>query len=143
MAITPLFQQQIQAAQQQAREQGLEQGLERGRQEQQRLILSDFLLGRFGELSPKMSVFLTPLSKLSATEFTRMLLAISMLTVDELGQQQAVKLLAEYVLRRYLNESADILATAVSNLLELSVVELTVLVEELPQLSADELRARL
>ncbi|XZN95270.1 MAG: flagellar assembly protein H [Microcoleus sp.] len=143
MAITPLFQQQIQAAQQQAREEGLEQGLERGRQEQQRSILEDFLPGRFGELSPKMSVFLTPLSKLSATEFTRMLLAISMLTVDESGQQEAVKLLAEYVLRRYFNESADILATAVSNLLELPVVELTVLVEELPQLSADELRARL
>jgi flagellar biosynthesis/type III secretory pathway protein FliH len=139
MTITPLFQQQIQAAQQQAREEGLEQG----RQEQQRLILSDFLSGRFGELSPKMSVFLTPLSKLSATEFTRMLLAISMLTVDESGQQQAVKLLAEYVLRSYLNESADILATAVSNLLELPVTELTVLVEEMPQLSADELRARL
>ncbi len=139
MAITPLFQQQIQAAQQQAREEGLEQG----RQEQQRLILSDFLSGRFGELSPKMSVFLTPLSKLSATEFTRMLLGISMLTVDGSGQQQAVKLLAEYVLRRYLNESPDILATAVSNLLELSVTELTVLVEEMPQLSADELRARL
>ena len=139
MTITPLFQQQIQAAQQQAREEGLEQG----RQEQQRLILSDFLSGRFGELSPKMSVFLTPLSKLSATEFTRMLLGISMLTVDESGQQQAVKLLAEYVLRRYLNESPDILATAVSNLLEFPVVELTVLVEELPQLSADELRARL
>ena len=159
MAITPLFQQQIQAAQQQAREegleqglerglergleQGLEQGLERGRQEQQRLILSDFLPGKFGELSPKMSVFLTPLSKLSATEFTRMLLAISMLSVDESGQEQAVKLLAEYVLKRYLNESADILATAVRNLVELSVTELTVLVEEMPQLSADELRARL
>jgi len=159
MAITPLFQQQIQAAQQQAREegleqglerglergleQGLEQGLERGRQEQQRLILSDFLPGKFGELSPKMSVFLTPLSKLSATEFTRMLLAISMLSVDEAGQEQAVKLLAEYVLRRYFNESADILATAVRNLLELPLVELTVLVEEMPHLSADELRARL
>ncbi|WP_373537139.1 flagellar assembly protein H [Microcoleus sp.] len=141
MAITPLFQQQIQAAQQQARGEGIEEGLERGRQEQQRLILSDFLPGKFGELSPKMSVFLTPLSKLSATGFTRMLLAISMLTVDESGQQQAVKLLAEYVLRSYLNESADIVATAVSNLLELPMVELTVLVEEMPQLSADELRA--
>jgi flagellar biosynthesis/type III secretory pathway protein FliH len=147
MAITPLFQQQIQAAQQQAREEGrgegLERGLERGRQEQQRLILSDFLPGKFGELSPKMSVFLTPLSKLSATEFTRMLLAISMLTVDEAGKQQAVRLLAEYVLRRYFNESADLLDTAVSNLLELPVVELTVLVEEIPQLSVDELRERL
>ncbi|MEG4407848.1 flagellar assembly protein H [Microcoleus sp. MON2_D5] len=38
MAIAPLFQQQIQAAEQQAREEGLERGLEQGRQEQQRLI---------------------------------------------------------------------------------------------------------
>lgn len=66
-----------------------------------------------------------------------------MLIIDEAGKQQAVKMLAEYVLKRYFNESADILATAVTNLLELPMVELTVLVEEMPQLSADELRARL
>ncbi|NJS13135.1 MAG: hypothetical protein HC789_23560 [Microcoleus sp. CSU_2_2] len=46
-------------------------------------------------------------------------------------------------MRRYFNESADRLDTAVSNLLELPAIELTVLVEELPQLSVDELRARL
>ena len=155
MAIAPLFQQQIQAAQQQAREegleqglergleQGLEQGLERGRQEQQRLILENFLRVRFGELSPKMTVFLSPISKLSAAEFTVLLLAISMLTVDESGRESAVKLLAESVLQMRSPELGAILPTAVTNLLALPVAELTLFVEQLPQLSADELRERL
>ncbi|MEG3921560.1 MULTISPECIES: flagellar assembly protein H [unclassified Microcoleus] len=151
MAIAPLFQQQIQAAQQQAREegleegleQGLEQGLERGRQEQQRLILENFLRVRFGELSPKMTVFLSPISKLAATEFTVLLLAISMLTVDETGREAAVKLLAESALQMRSPELGDILPTAVTNLLALPVAELTLFVEQLPQLSAEELRDRL
>ncbi|WP_333169623.1 hypothetical protein [Microcoleus sp. Pol12A4] len=151
MAIAPLFQQQIQAAQQQAREEGLEQGLEegleqgleRGRQEQQRLILENFLRVRFGELSPKMTVFLSPISKLAAAEFTVLLLAISMLTVDESGREAAVKLLAESALQIRSPELGDILRTAVTNLLALPVAELTLCVEQLPQLSAEELRERL
>ncbi|MEG4306485.1 flagellar assembly protein H [Microcoleus sp. D3_18a_C4] len=151
MAIAPLFQQQIQAAQQQAREEGLEQGLEegleqgleRGRQEQQRLILENFLRVRFGELSPKMTVFLSPISKLAAAEFTVLLLAISMLTVDESGREAAVKLLAESALQMRSPELGAILPTAVTNLLALPVAELTLFVEQLPQLSADELRDRL
>ncbi|MEP6489923.1 flagellar assembly protein H [Microcoleus vaginatus GB2-A3] len=147
MAIAPLFQQQIQAAQQQAREEGLEQGLEegleRGRQEQQRLILENFLQVRFGELSPKMTVFLSPISKLAAAEFTVLLLAISMLTVDEAGREAAVKLLAESALQIRSPELGDLLPTAVTNLLALPVAELTLFVEQLPQLSADELRDRL
>ncbi len=119
MTIAPLFQQEIQAARQQAREEGLEEGLEQGleegleqglelgleqglelgRQEQQRLILENFLRVRFGELSPKMTVFLSPISKLAAAEFTVLLLAISMLTVDETGREAAVKLLAESALQ--------------------------------------------
>ncbi|MEG4030913.1 MULTISPECIES: flagellar assembly protein H [unclassified Microcoleus] len=159
MAIAPLFQQQIQAAQQQAREegleegleqglergleQGLEQGLERGRQEQQRLILENFLRVRFGELSPKMTVFLSPISKLAAAEFTVLLLAISMLTVDESGREAAVKLLAESALQIRSPELGAILPTAVTNLLVLPVTELALFVEQLPQLSAEELRDRL
>ena len=151
MTIAPLFQQEIQAARQQAREegleegleQGLEQGLERGRQEQQRLILENFLRVRFGELSPKMTVFLSPISKLQAAEFTVLLLAISMLTVDETGREAAVKLLAESVLQMRSPELGDLLPTAVTNLLALPVAELTLFVEQLPQLSADELRERL
>ncbi|MEG5058696.1 flagellar assembly protein H [Microcoleus sp. A2-C5] len=155
MAIAPLFQQQIQAAQQQAREegleqgleegleQGLEQGLERGRQEQQRLILENFLRVRFGEVSPKMTVFLSAISKLAAAEFTVLLLAISMLTVDDAGRESAVKLLVESVLQVRSPELGDLLPAAVNNLLALPLAELTLLVEQLPQLSADELRERL
>ncbi len=163
MAIAPLFQQQIQAAQQQAREEGLEQGLEeglergleeglergleqgleQGRQEQQRLILENFLRVRFGELSPKMTVFLSPISKLAATEFTVLLLAISMLTVDETGREQAVKLLAESALQIRSPELGAIGPAAVTNLLALPLAELTLFVEQLPQLSAEELRDRL
>ncbi|MEG4346822.1 flagellar assembly protein H [Microcoleus sp. A003_D6] len=167
MAITPLFQQQIQAAQQQAREEGLEQGLEqgleagleqgleqglqqglergleRGRQEQQRLILENFLRVRFGELNPKMTAFQSPISKLPAAEFTVLLLAISMLTVDESGREQAVKLLAESVLKMSLTNLEDILPQAVTNLLALPVAELTLFVEQLPELSDAELRESL
>jgi hypothetical protein len=163
MTIAPLFQQEIQAARQQAREeglergleeglerglergleQGLEQGLERGRQEQQRLILENFLRVRFGELSPKMTVFLSPISKLQAAEFTVLLLAISMLTVDETGREAAVKLLAESVLQMRSPELGDILPTVVTNLLALPVAELTLFVEQLPQLSPEGLRERL
>ncbi len=151
MAIAPLFQEQIQAAEQRARakgreegrEQGREQGLERGRQEQQRLILENFLRVRFGELSPKMTAFQSPISKLSAAEFTVLLLAISMLTVDESGRQQAVSLLAESVLKIFVTNLENILPLAVNNLLALSVEELTLFVEQLPQLSDAELRERL
>jgi hypothetical protein len=135
MAIAPLFQQQIQAAQQ--------QGLEQGRQAQQRLILENFLQVRFGEINSKMTAFLSPISNFSAADFTVLLLAISMLTVDEAGRQQAVRLLAENVLKMRQSELGDILPTALTNLLKLPVDELTLFVEQLPQLSADELRARL
>ncbi|HAT13836.1 MAG TPA: flagellar assembly protein H [Microcoleaceae bacterium UBA11344] len=147
MAIAPLFQEQLEAAQkqgiEQGIEQGLEQGLEQGRQTQQRLILENFLQVRFGEINSKMTAFLSPISKFTAAEFTVLLLAISMLTVDEAGRQQAVKLLAENVLRMRQNELGDLLPTALTNLLALPVDELTLFVEQLPQLSADELRARL
>jgi len=151
MAIAPLFREQIQAAEQRAREKGLEQGLEqglergleRGRQEQQRLILENFLRVRFGELSPKMTAFLSPISKLYAAEFTVLLLAISMLTVDESGREQAVKLLAESVLKMSVTNLEEILPQAVTNLLALPIAELTLFVEQLPQLSDAELRERL
>ncbi|MEG4865629.1 MULTISPECIES: flagellar assembly protein H [unclassified Microcoleus] len=135
MAIPSLFREQLEAAQQ--------QGLEQGRQTQQRLILENFLQVRFGEVNSKMTAFLSPISKLPAAEFTVLLLAISMLTVDEAGRQQAVKLLAENVLRMRQNELEDILPAALTNLLAMPVEQLTLFVEQLPQLSADEVRARL
>ncbi|WP_293353905.1 MULTISPECIES: flagellar assembly protein H [unclassified Microcoleus] len=151
MTIAPLFREEIQAAQQQAREegleegleQGLERGLERGRQEQQRLILENILRVRFGELSPKMTAFLSPISKLFAADFTVLLLALSMLTVDESGREEAVKLLAESVLKMFVTNLQDILPQAVTNLLALPLAELTLFVEQLPHLSDAELRERL
>ena len=131
MTIAPLFQEQLQAAQQQ------------GREEQQRLILENFLRVRFGELDSLMIAFLSPVSTIPAAEFTVMLLGISMLTVDAAGRQEAVRLLAENVLAVRLNESGESLPALVTNLLALPVEELTLLLEQLPQLSADELRTRL
>lgn len=72
-----------------------------------------------------------------------LLVALSMLTVDVSGRESAVKLLAESVLKMSLNELGDILPIAITNLLALSVAELALFVEQLPQLSADELRERL
>ncbi|HBK64133.1 MAG TPA: flagellar assembly protein H, partial [Cyanobacteria bacterium UBA11166] len=133
----------IQQGKQEGREegiqQGLSQGLERGRQEQQRLILDNFLGARFGELDEKMIGFIPSLSTLSAPDFTRMLLSISLFPVDENGRQEAMRLLAENVLRLRGNELGDILPTVVTNLLALSGEELRLLLERLPQLSTDEL----
>jgi hypothetical protein len=85
MAIAPLFREQLQAAQQQ------------GRQEEQRLILENFLRQRLGELSPEIAAFLSPAATMPVAEFTSLLLEISTLTRDELGRQRAVRLLADRV----------------------------------------------
>lgn len=61
----------------------------------------------------------------------------------EAGRESAARLLAESVLRGRSNELGDLWQTAVTNLLALPAEELTVFLEQLPQLSADELRARL
>ena len=81
----PLFREQLQAAQQQ------------GRQEEQRLILENFLRQSLGELNPEITVFLSSASTMPVAEFTSLLLEISTLTRDELGRQRAVRLLADSV----------------------------------------------
>jgi hypothetical protein len=120
-------------------ERGIEQGLERGRQEQQRLILENFFLVRFGQLEEKMTVFFSTLSTLPAAEFTMILLSISMLTVDEAGRQQAMRLLAENFLRMRGYELGDLLAIVMTNLLALPVEELRLLLDRSPHLSTNEL----
>jgi len=87
MAIAPLFQEQLQLAK--------HQGIEQGREQQQRLILENFLRERFGELTPEIAEFISPISTISVGEFTRLLLEISMLTVDELGREEVLRLLIE------------------------------------------------
>ncbi|MFB2982459.1 flagellar assembly protein H [Microseira sp. BLCC-F43] len=151
MAIAPLFQQQLQAAEQRGRGEGIEAGIQQGRQEKQQSILESFLRVRFGELDAILAAFLAPLSALPDTEFTLLLLQLSTLAVDEQGMQQARRLLAENVLRMrfgQLGDTADVtlgerIPTLVTNLLAFSLEELTLLMQQLPQLSDDELLARL
>lgn len=147
MAITPLFRQQLQAARQEGIEQGIERGIEqgiergieRGRQEQQRLILENFIQVRLGELDEKMTAFIPAVSTLPAPEFTVMLVSLSMLSVDAEGRQQAHRLLAENLLRRWGNELGESLPVIVTNLLELPAEQLKTLLEQWSQLSRDEL----
>jgi hypothetical protein len=135
MAIAPLFQQKLEAAKQEGRQEGI--------QERPRSILESFFLVRFGELDAVLAAFLTPVSALPATEFTMLLLQLLALNVDEQGMQQARQLLAENVLRMRFGEIGDRLPVLVQNLLALSPEELTLLRQQLPQLSNEELLARL
>ncbi|HBE18802.1 MAG TPA: flagellar assembly protein H, partial [Cyanobacteria bacterium UBA11159] len=76
---------------------GIQQGIERGRQEENRAILENFLRVKFGALSPKSAVFITPVSTLPAVDFTILLVQLSMLSVDESGVKRGTELLAESV----------------------------------------------
>ena len=167
MAIAPLFQQQLEAAEQRGRQegriegiqQGIERGIQQGREEGQRSIIENFLRVRFGELDALLAVFLAPVSALPATEFTLLLLQLSALTGDEEGIEQARRLLAEKVLRmrfgqlgntaeatlRDMAEATlrDRIPDLVTNLLALPPEELALLLQQLPQLSDEELLARL
>lgn len=75
------------------------------------MILENVLRGRFGDLNPEIAAFLSPVSTMPIAEFTSLLLEISMLTVDEVGQQQAVRLLAENVGKIRPNELGELLPT--------------------------------
>lgn len=97
MAIAPLFQEQLQLAKQEGRQEGIEQGIQQGVQLGQRLILENLLRQRFGELTPEIVSLVSPVTAMSVTEFTSLLLEISMLRVDEIGQQQTLRLLAEKI----------------------------------------------
>jgi hypothetical protein len=143
MAIVPLFQQQLEAAEQRGLQQGIQQG--------QRSILESFFRVRFGELDPILAAFLTPVSTLPATAFTMLLLQLSALTVDAQGMQQAKQLLAENVLRMRFGEIDDTadatlgerFPVLLQNLLALSAEELTLLLQQWLQLSNEEILTRL
>ncbi|GET37753.1 flagellar assembly protein H [Microseira wollei] len=159
----PLFQQQLEAAEQRGRQegiqagrqeviqQGIERGIQQGREEGQRSILENFLRVRFGELDALLAALLVPVSALPATEFTLLLLQLSALTGDSQGIEQARRLLAENVLRMRFGQVGDTadatvrnrIPDLVTNLLALSPEELALLLQQLPQLSDDELLTRL
>jgi len=138
MAIVPLFQQHLQEAQQQGREQGREEG--------QRLILESFLQVRFGDLDPLTLTFLRPISALPTAEFTMLLVQLSMLPIAQTDRQQVQNLLAESVLSNRFSASAQVEQRPVNlipDLLALSPENLSLLLSELPQLSLEDLMARL
>ncbi|HBE18866.1 MAG TPA: flagellar assembly protein H, partial [Cyanobacteria bacterium UBA11367] len=151
--------QQLAAAEQRGRQEGRQEGIQegiqpaiqQGREEGQRSILENFLRVRFGELDAFLAVFLVPVSALPANEFTLLLLQLSALTGDSQGIEQARRLLAESVLRMrfgLLGDTADAtlrdrIPALATNLLALSPEELALLLQQLPQLSDEELLARL
>ncbi|MEG4059083.1 flagellar assembly protein H [Microcoleus sp. Pol7_B1] len=153
MAIVPLFQQHLQEAREQGLvqglvqglEQGREQGLEQGREQGQRLILESFLQVRFGELDPLTVTFLRPVSALPTAEFTMLLVQLSMLPIAQIDRQQVHNLLAESVLNNRFSESGQEQrpVNLIPNLLGLSPENLSLLLSELPQLSLENLIARL
>ena len=138
-AITPLFQQHLAAAEQK----GIQQGIERGRQEENRAILENFLLVRFGALDPKLAVFITPLSALPVVEFTRLLVQLATVYVDDNGVREAKHLLAESVLRMRFGQLDERLTNVIPILLTLSLEDLELLLLQLPELSVEALLARM
>ncbi|MGB7711679.1 MAG: flagellar assembly protein H [Microcoleus sp.] len=167
MAIVPLFQQKLQEAREQGlvqgivqgvvqgleegREQGLEQGreqgLEQGREQGQRLILESFLQVRFGDLDPLTLTFLRPISALPTAEFTMLLVQLSMLPIAQTDRQPVQNLLAASVLNNRFSASAqseqELPVNLIPDLLGLSPENLSLLLSELPQLSLEDLMARL
>jgi len=150
MAIVPLFQQHLQAAEQkgleQGREQGIERGIEQGREQGQRLILESFLQVRFGDLDPLTLTFLRPISALPTAEFTMLLVQLSMLPIAQTDRQPVLNLLAASVLNNRFSASAQVEERPVNlipDLLGLSPENLSLLLSELPQLSLEDMMARL
>jgi len=138
----PLFQQHLEAAQQKGRVEGKEEGREEG----QRMILESFLQVRFGELDPRTVALILPISALPVAEFTVLLVQLSTLPAGHNEHQQVQNLLAQTVLGKWFIQSGqleELPVNLIPNLLALSPENLSSLLLELPQLSIEELTARL
>ncbi len=134
MAIAPLFQQHLEAAQQQGREEG------------QRMILESFLQVRFGELDPRTLTLILPISAFPVAEFTVLLVQLSTLPAGQNEHQQVQNLLAQTVLEKAFVQSGQLEQLPVNlipDLLALSPDNLSSVLADLPQLSMGELTARL
>ncbi|WP_228042688.1 MULTISPECIES: flagellar assembly protein H [unclassified Tychonema] len=134
MAIAPLFQQHLEAAKQQGQEEG------------QRMILESFLQVRFGESDPLTLAFIPLISALPVAEFTVLLVQLSNLPAGQNEHQEVQNLLAQTVLEKFFIKSGkleQLPVNLISNLLALSPDNLPSLLADLPQLSIEELTARL
>jgi hypothetical protein len=139
MAIVPLFQERLAAV----REEGREEGLEQGRIQGQRLILESFLQVRFGELDPIFPILIPPISAGQAVDFSRLLVQLSLLPVDEMALPQAKQLLINEVLKMRFPEWDDRLHSLLPQLLMFSPEQLALLLSQLPELSVENLCDRL
>ncbi|WP_333397674.1 flagellar assembly protein H [Microcoleus sp. N9_A1] len=139
MALVPLLQQKIDEATQQGREEGRQEG----REEAQRLILQNFLQVRFGELDAQTIAFFSSVSALPVGEFTMLLVQLSTLPIAQADRQQVRTLIAENVLRKRFGQLEVNTVNLIPNLLALSAENLSLLLSQLPDLSIEELMARL
>lgn len=110
------------------------------------MILESFLQVRFGELDPRTIALILPISGLRVGDFTLLLVQLSTLPAGETEHQQVQNLLAETVLKKsfpQMEQSSEISAGIIHDLLALSPDNLSSLLADLPQLSIEELMARL
>ncbi|MCP2730463.1 flagellar assembly protein H [Limnofasciculus baicalensis] len=138
MAIAPLFQEQLAAAEQRGKIEGVQEGIERGVHQGQRLIIESFIQGRFGELFEPMVSLVEPLSALPPIQVTRLLLQLSQLPGDSSGMRQGQHLIVETLLKFRFGELDEILIGIVESLLALPPVELKGLLLRLSELSRDQ-----
>ena len=147
MAVSPLFQEQLAAAEKRGEQRGekrgeqrgIERGEQRGFQQGQRLIIESFLQGRFGELSEIMASLVEPLSMLPPIDLTRLLLQLSQLTGDASGIGQGEHLIVESLLQFRFGELDEEMMKMVDSLLALPPVDLRGLFLRLTELSRQEL----
>ncbi|MGB8690093.1 MAG: flagellar assembly protein H, partial [Microcoleus sp.] len=95
---------------------------------------------------PLTLTFLRPISALPTAEFTMLLVQLSMLPIAQTDPQQVQILLAESVLSNRFSASGQVEERPVNlipDLLALSPENLSLLLSELPQLSLEDLMARL
>ncbi|MCP2727788.1 flagellar assembly protein H [Limnofasciculus baicalensis] len=138
MAIAPLFQEQLAAAEQK----GIQQGIERGKIEEHRYILENFLRVRLRDLDPVFQALIAPVSALPAVEFTMLLVQLATVSVDDNGVLEAKRLLAESILRLRFSQWDERLTNVIPSLLTLSPEDLGLLLSQLAQLSVEELLGR-
>ena len=110
------------------------------------MILESFLQVRFGELDPRTVALILPISALPVADFTLLLVQLSTLPAGQNEHQQVQNLLAETVLKKFFTQAeqlSEISASIIHDLLALSPEVFSSLLAELPQLSIEELTARL
>ncbi|WP_017305158.1 hypothetical protein [Spirulina subsalsa] len=77
MRLSPLFDQQLEAAKLSGLEQGLERGLAQGLERGERLVVENLLQFRFGAVDAELAEIIEAILSLPASEFTPLLMQLS------------------------------------------------------------------